>query len=291
MKNILLLIFLSAGCKFSYSQKDSLVTRVYFEFGKSGLSGSTAKELDRLTSENPRIEKIKITGQTDQIGTNSFNDRLSLNRANEVYNYLLKKGFDPSLAHEIVGYGKRNLVVAAEDPQANNNQLNRVVVITSYFKKQNDGNNPDPKTQKNEGKPIEKQQKTFEQQLQEGSSNIILNNLNFVGGRHFLLPTSIPVLQNILETMKKYPTLEVEIQGHICCTDSSEIDGIDMDTNEKVLSLNRARAVYEYLVANGISAGRMTYKGFGARNRLVFPERNESEASLNRRVEFKITKR
>jgi outer membrane protein OmpA-like peptidoglycan-associated protein len=78
MKNILLLIFLSAGCKFSYSQKDSSVTRVYFEFGKSGLSGSTAKELDRLTSENSRIEKIKITGQTDQIGTNSFNDRLSL---------------------------------------------------------------------------------------------------------------------------------------------------------------------------------------------------------------------
>jgi outer membrane protein OmpA-like peptidoglycan-associated protein len=64
-----------------------------------------------------------------------------------------------------------------------------------------------------------------------------------------------------------------------------------MDTNEKVLSLNRAKAIFEYLVSNGISAGRMTYKGFGSQNRLINPERSESDASINRRVEFKITKR
>lgn len=291
MKDILLMFFLSVGFKFSYSQKDSSITRVYFEFGKFSLSESTTKELDKLISETSKVEKIKITGQTDQFGTNSFNDRLSVSRANEVYHYLIKKGFDSSLTHEIVGYGKRNLFVADTESKANNNQLNRVVVITAYVKKQNDENNLISKQQKDEPKQIESQQKSFEQQLKDGSSNIILNNLNFIGGRHVLLPTSIPVLENILETMKKYPTLEVEIQGHICCADSSEIDGLDMDTNEKLLSLNRAKAIFEYLVSNGISAGRMTYKGFGSHNRLINPERSESDATINRRVEFKITKR
>ena len=182
--------------------------------------------------------------------------------------------------------------------KANENQLNRVVVITSYFKKQNEETNiTRPKDslystpQKEEPKPIENQQKSFEQQLKEGSSNIILNNLNFEGGRHVLLSTSIPALENILETMKKYPGLEVEIQGHVCCVEASEPDGMDLDTNEKALSLNRAKAIFDYLASNGISQNRMTYKGFGSRNRLVYPERTEADATTNRRVEFKIIKR
>lgn len=291
MRNIFFILFLSFGFKSSYSQKDSSITRVYFPFGKFSLSESASKELDKLIPEISRVEKIKITGQTDLFGTNLFNDRLSVNRANEVYHYLIKKGFDSSLTREIVGYGKRNLFVADPESKANNNQLNRVVVITAYFKKQKDENNVATPKPKDERKPIENQQKSFEQQLKDGSSNIVLNNLNFVGGRHILLPTSIPVLENILENMKKYPTLEVEIQGHICCADPNEIDGLDMDTNEKALSLNRAKAIFEYLVSNGINASRITYRGFGSRNRLIYPERNESDASINRRVEFKITKR
>ncbi len=292
MKSILLIFLLSLGFTFSYSQNDSSITQVYFKFGKFSLTESATKELDKLILENARVEKIKITGQTDQVGTNPFNDRLSVSRANEVYRYLIQKGFDSSVTHEILGYGKRNLFVADAESKANNDQLNRVVVITSYFKKQNDVNNVAPsKDLKEEKKQIENQQKSFEQQLKEGSSNIVLNNLNFIGGRHILLPTSIPVLENILETMKKYPTLEVEIQGHICCADPGEIDGLDMDTNEKVLSLNRAKAIFEYLVSNGVTASRMTYQGFGSRNRLINPERSEADATINRRVEFKITKR
>jgi outer membrane protein OmpA-like peptidoglycan-associated protein len=293
MKNVLLILFLSVSCKFSYAQNDSSITQVYFKFGKFGLSGSSTEELDKLIPGNSKLERIKITGQTDQFGTNSFNDRLSLSRANEVYRYLVKSGLDSSLTHEIVGYGKRNLFAAGAEPKANTHQLNRVVVITSYYKQnvENVSKAKEDLNSKQERKPIENQQKSFEQQLKEGSSNIVLNNLNFVGGRHVLLPASVPVLENILETMKKYPTLEVEIQGHICCTIPSETDGPDLDTGEKVLSVNRAKAIFEYLVANGIGASRMTYKGFGAQNRLIYPERNEADASTNRRVEFKITKR
>jgi outer membrane protein OmpA-like peptidoglycan-associated protein len=298
MRNIFLLFFFSVAFKSSFSQKDSLLTRVYFAFGKFNLSESATKELEKLIPEFSRFDRIKIAGQTDHFGTNSFNDRLSVNRANEVYHYLITKGFDSSLSHEIIGYGKRNLFVADTASKANENQLNRVVVITLYFKRQNEVTNVTrPKDslystpQKEEPKQIENHQKGFEQQLKEGSSNIILNNLTFEGGRHILLPTAIPVLENILETMKKFPGLEVEIQGHVCCVDPGEPDGMDLDTNEKALSLNRAKAIFDYLSSNGISQNRMTYKGFGSRNRLVYPERTEADASTNRRVEFKITKR
>ena len=85
-------------------------------------------------------------------------------------------------------------------------------------------------------KAIQIPPKSFEQQLQEGNTNIVLNNVNFIGGRHILLPTSIPILENILETMKKYPTLEVEIQGHICCAAYKRtIDGVQIWTPMKKL--------------------------------------------------------
>lgn len=284
MRKIILAILLSAGCTFSFSQSDSSVTRVFFAFGKSVLSGTAVAELDKVILGNTKVDKIKIAGQTDKTGANQVNDRLSLNRAREVYRYLVAKGFDSSVAHEVVGYGKRRLT-EGDEGAANTNQLNRVVVVTSYFKK----NEAAVAGKSSEG-ARQVPQKSFEQQINEGSSNVVLNNLGFVGGRHVLLPTAIPVLENILSTLKKYPSIEIEIQGHICCASPIDVDGIDLDTNEKALSVNRAKAVYDYLLSNGISASRMSYKGFGSRNPLVFPERSEEDFSANRRVEFKIIK-
>ncbi len=298
MRKAVLILLLSLGCNFSYSQKDSSFLHIYFQFDKYNLSDSSAKELGKILIDKSKLEKIKIEGFADHVGSNSYNNILSLNRARTAYTYLIEKGLDTLLPHEISGLGKRNLVMTNEEHNANTDQLNRVVEITAYYQRVSNKNELiKPKdslpVQKKKDAVKESQipQKSFEQQLQEGNSNIVLNNLNFIGGRHILLSTSIPILESVLETMKKYPTLEVEIQGHICCADISEIDGTDLDTNEKALSVNRAKAIYEYLVSNGINANRLTYNGFGSRNRLINPERNEADYSLNRRVEFKIIKR
>lgn len=291
MKKTTLILFLTAMVLRSHAQTDSTVTRVYFAFGKAALSQQAAASLDQWIAENGRAARIKISGQTDQVGSDVFNDQLAQQRANEVYAYLVGKGLNAALPHEIIAYGKRKPIVANDASPGETNRLNRVVTITSYTAKTEPAASSSiQNTTAPEAKPVQPKPKSFEQQLNEGSSTIVLNNLSFAGGRHVLLPASIPVLENVLETLKKHPNIEIEIQGHICCTDPSETDGVDLDTGEKTLSLNRARAVFEYLVANGISAGRMTYKGFGARNRLVFPETSEADYSMNRRVEFKITK-
>jgi outer membrane protein OmpA-like peptidoglycan-associated protein len=55
------------------------------------------------------------------------------------------------------------------------------------------------------------------------------------------------------------------------------------------ISLKRAKTVYNFLLSNGISADRITYKGF-ASSRPIYPlpEKNEEERVANRRVEILI---
>ena len=104
-----------------------------------------------------------------------------------------------------------------------------------------------------------------------------------------MMPESIPVLKELLQTMQQNPTLVIEIQGHICCEIGPQ-EGLDNETGTRNLSVNRARVVYEYLIRNGISPQRLSYRGLGHRFPL-FPDDTDEHKLLNRRVEIKIIKK
>jgi outer membrane protein OmpA-like peptidoglycan-associated protein len=88
--------------------------------------------------------------------------------------------------------------------------------------------------------------------------------------------------------LKDHPTYKIELDGHVCCQPEWDLtDALDFDSGDNHLSLNRAKAVYDYLVRNGIDASRLSYKGFGGRFHLV-PENTEEDALKNRRVEIRI---
>ena len=53
------------------------------------------------------------------------------------------------------------------------------------------------------------------------------------------------------------------------------------------LSQNRSKSVYDYLVANGIDAKRLAYKGYGDTRPKVKNDSDEHRA-MNRRTEFKV---
>ena len=55
------------------------------------------------------------------------------------------------------------------------------------------------------------------------------------------------------------------------------------------LSNQRAKVVNDYILSKGISQVRMTYKGFGDTKPIVAND-NETNKSLNRRVEIKLSK-
>jgi outer membrane protein OmpA-like peptidoglycan-associated protein len=68
---------------------------VYFEYNKATLSPESYKKLDRVIEflkQNPEIKKVEISGHTDNIGSFSYNVKLSRNRARSVVEYLVNNG-------------------------------------------------------------------------------------------------------------------------------------------------------------------------------------------------------
>jgi len=120
----------------------------------------------------------------------------------------------------------------------------------------------------------------------------VLHTIYFVEGRHVFVKEAATPLKAVLDVMKSRPTLELEIQGYVCCTDALAEDALDFDTHKFDLSLARAQAVADYLVKNGIARERVhQLQGFGSRKRMVYPEKTVADRNLNRRVEFKIIKK
>lgn len=86
-------------------------------------------------------------------------------------------------------------------------------------------------------------------------------------------------LDKMAETMKEYEKTEIVVMGH---TDSTGSD----EHNQK-LSENRAASVSRFLQQNGITATRLTTKGFGEQKPVASND-NASGREQNRRVEIAI---
>ena len=113
---------------------------------------------------------------------------------------------------------------------------------------------------------------------------IILDKIEFDMGSSVLTLKARKELDKNIVSLQKYKTLRFEIKGHVCCTSSKYLDAIDKETDERNLSINRAKNVFSYLRSKGINPYRMTFKGYGNR----FPLGKGD--SFDRRVEFLITK-
>lgn len=100
------------------------LNNVLFETGKSNLKTSSYHELDELVSLlniKPDL-KIEIAGHTDNVGNSDDNMELSLQRAQSVMAYLLKKGINKNRL-TAQGYGDSQPVAANDTAQ--DRKLNR----------------------------------------------------------------------------------------------------------------------------------------------------------------------
>jgi len=114
----------------------------------------------------------------------------------------------------------------------------------------------------------------------EVGSHIALRNIFFDFNKSTLRKESTPELQEIIDLLKKYPTVTVEIAGY---TDNKGTDKYNLN-----LSTARAKSVVTYLQAHGIAAKRLVSKGYGSDNPIASNSTDEGR-QLNRRTEFKIT--
>ncbi len=116
------------------------------------------------------------------------------------------------------------------------------------------------------------------QPIKKGSA-IVLKNIFFDIGKYDLKTESNAELEKLIDLLNQNPKMQIEIGGHT--------DNVGDENYNQSLSENRAKAVYDYLIKNGINKERLTYKGYGE---LLPIDTNDTEAGRanNRRTEFKV---
>ena len=110
-------------------------------------------------------------------------------------------------------------------------------------------------------------------------NKIVLNNIFFDFDKATLRPESTNELQRLVKLMKDNSSLKIEISGH---TDSKGPKDYNLGLSE-----NRAKAVVDYLVKEGIKVSRLSFKGYGETQPVATNDTEEGR-QLNRRTEIKI---
>jgi len=108
---------------------------------------------------------------------------------------------------------------------------------------------------------------------------VILKNIFYETDSYLLLPKSEAELNKVIQFLEKNPGIRIEISGHT--------DNVGSPEYNQILSENRARSVYQYLVNHNIDPVRLVFKGYGLDKPIDTNESNEGRAQ-NRRTELKI---
>lgn len=235
------------------------IANVHYEHNKSKVDESSPglKEILEVLIDQPYIT-VEIGAHTDANGTESYNKELSRKRAEGVKAYLIKKGI-PANRLVAKGYGESQLLNRCKDG----------VKCSEEEHAQN---------RRTEFKVVGQQGHKVGDIIQVAAINYQKNSVNFD-------MNNSAGLQEILSLLKDNKGLKVEVRSH---TDSKGSDSYNLEISQK-----RAKAVYDYLVKNGIDASRLTYKGYGE-TMLVNKCKNgvnctDAQHAANRRTDFKVT--
>lgn len=109
--------------------KVTLESDAYFGFDNATLNGAGKNALDEEIAKLRRVQvdSIVAIGHTDSVGPESYNQKLSMQRANSAKEYLVSKGIPASLI-EVRGMGESQ-PVASNSTRAGRAQNRRVEVI------------------------------------------------------------------------------------------------------------------------------------------------------------------
>ena len=106
-----------------------------------------------------------------------------------------------------------------------------------------------------------------------------LPDVTFATGSAAITPSFQATLNEVAESLTKYPNSLVDVYGHT--------DTVGSTASNQTLSEERARAVTNYLINRGVASNRMRWQGFGETQLKVATADNVNEPR-NRRVEIKV---
>lgn len=268
---------------------------IYFDSNKHELKKSEQGRLYNWMTENTDSKIVAINGYTDEDGSTGFNDTLAQKRVNYVFDFItgrvpIRQDFKTR------SFGELHKL---SDNKAENRKVTIYYILNKDLARENEilGIKEDPK--KPEPKPVNEYpdkivvqnpngttmevilDKEFMKKVGEAKAgeHLKIDNLNFYENTFAILPESRPKLYELLEIMNLHPGLKIKLQGHICCRAG--------DPNK--LSYQRAKAVFMFLLQNGIPKSRLSFEGLGTTSPIYpLPEKNEEERAANRRVEILV---
>ena len=113
----------------------------------------------------------------------------------------------------------------------------------------------------------------------ESGAEIILDNVHFAHNSYELDKRSYEELDKLITYLHKYPEVNIVIEGHT--------DDVGGEADNQLLSENRAKAVYTYLLDALIKKERLEYIGYGESKPLV-PNTTQEDRAQNRRTSFRV---
>lgn len=111
-------------------EKITLQAETLFDFDKAVVRPDGKKALDDVVAkmkQYPQVEVVLVTGYTDRIGTEAYNQKLSERRADAVKAYLVNQGI-ASDRIETKGMGKADPVVSCDNIKGRVNRHNKKLV-------------------------------------------------------------------------------------------------------------------------------------------------------------------
>ncbi len=115
----------------------------------------------------------------------------------------------------------------------------------------------------------------FDELSQKG---FMVIDVHFDTAEATIKPESYPLLDQVVDMLKKNPELKVSVEGHT--------DNVGTPQSNQKLSEARAKAVMSALTAKGIAASRLRARGWG-QQKPVADNTTEAGRAKNRRVELR----
>jgi len=113
----------------------------------------------------------------------------------------------------------------------------------------------------------------------EVGKSVILRNIFFDFDEYTLKKESYLELDRLVSFLHQNPKVRIRLDGHTDIKGSQEYN--------MTLSVNRAKAAYNYLISKGIAKNRLEYKGYG-KNVPIADNTTDAGRALNRRTEIVI---
>ncbi|MCB0699095.1 MAG: OmpA family protein [Chitinophagaceae bacterium] len=290
---ITLLFLMQVLSAITVDAQNNDTVRLYFKLDIDALDRNTRNTVDSLLYNDivSSSDKLLIVGYTDYIGTNEYNNDLSIRRAQNVKSYLLNMGVNSNDITLLTGKGEIERNIELPDGYASDRRVDIVRIMKPPTQRPT-VKNKITKTQTiksaHQYEPI-----SFNSSSDLDISNIpigqrlVLDRIFFYTGRHMITSESMPELHRLFQLLDENITLKIKIEGHVCCVDPT-VDALDIDTKEQALSVNRAKFIYLYLIERGIEKERLSYEGFGKSRPLRPREFTQEDQDMNKRVEFRI---